>query len=162
MRGSITDFHVLAGLALAGCISVGQAGLADDATLARIKVGQTIRQEVLALLGEPSASRRTVQAGVTREWWAYEHASSTINPFDYLFLYGFWTNGVGLFDTRRDLHVFFDAEGVVKSLVLQRTSYDMGGPFRTLHVTGTAVHSLSVGGHPGGPVSFMDTMEYRY
>ncbi len=154
--------NVLAGLLLAGCVSVGNSSLADQATLAQIKVGQTTRQQVLALLGEPSGYRRTEHAGSAREWWAYEHASSTINPLEYLFVYGFWTNGLGLFDTRHDLHVFFDANGIVRSLSLQATSYDMGSPLRALHVTSTAAHTMVFGGRTDKPVSFTGKMEYRY
>lgn len=153
---------VLAGLLLAGCVSVGNSDLADPDTLAKIKVGQTTRQQVLALLGEPSKSRRTEHAGYAREWWAYEHASSTINPFEYLLIYGFWTNGIGLFDTRHNLQVFFDADGVVRSLSLQTVSYDMGSPLSDLHVTGTATHTMVFGGRIDKPVGFTDRMEYRY
>ncbi len=153
---------ILAGLLLAGCVSAGNPKLADQATLAQIKVGQTTRQQVAALLGDPSEYRRTEHAGYVREWWAYEHASSTINPLEYLFVYGFWTNGLGTYDTRHDLHVFFDANGVVRSLSLQETSYDMGSPFRALHVTGTAARTMVFGGRPDRPVRFTDRMEYRY
>ncbi|MGH7260856.1 MAG: outer membrane protein assembly factor BamE domain-containing protein [Nitrospiraceae bacterium] len=154
--------NVLTGLLLAGCVSVGNSNLADHATLAQIKVGQTTKQQVAALLGEPSKYRRTEHAGYALEWWAYEHASSTINPLEYLFVYGFWTNGLGLFDTRHDLHVFFNADGIVRSLSLQTTSYDMGSPFRALRVTGTAAHTMIFGGRSEKPVSFTDKMEYRY
>jgi hypothetical protein len=154
--------NVLAGLLLAGCVSVGNSSLADQATLAQIKVGQTTRQQVLALLGEPSAYRRTGHAGSVLEWWAYEHASSTINPFEYLFIYGFWSNGLGLFDTRHDLHVFFDADGIVRSLAFQTTSYDMGSPLSELRVAGSAAHTMVFGGRTDKPVNFTDRMEFRY
>jgi hypothetical protein len=162
MHRSIVFANILAGLLLAGCVSVGNSNLADQATLAQIKVGQTTRQQVLALLGEPSEYRRTEYAGSAREWWAYGHASSTINPLEYLFVYGFWTNGLGLYDTRRDLHVFFDANGIVRNLSLQTTSYDMGSPLRALHVSSTATHTMVFGGRTDKPVSFTDRMEYRY
>ena len=153
---------VLAGLLLAGCVSVGTSKLADQETLAQIKVGQTTRQQVLALLGEPLDYRRIEYAGSIREWWAYELASSTINPFEYLFIYGFWTNGVGLFDTRHDLHVFFDAGGIVRSFSLQTTSYDMGSPISALHVTSMATRTMVYGGRTDKPVSFTDRMEFIY
>ena len=158
----IAPASVLAGLFLAGCVSVGNSKLSDQATLAQIKVGQTTKAQVEALLGEPLDYRRTEYAGSIREWWAYEHASSTINPLEYLFLYGFWTNGVGLFDTRHDLHVFFDAGGIVRSLSLQTTSCDMGSPFSALHVASTAARTLVYGGRKDKPVSFTDKAEYRY
>ena len=158
----LTFANVVAGLLLAGCVAVGNSSLADQATLAQIKVGQTTRQQVLALLGEPEQARRTAHAGSAVEWWAYEHAASTINPLEYLFLYGFWANGLGLFDTRHDLHVFFDADGIVRSLSLQTTSYDMGSPLRALHVTSTAAHTLAYGGRADKPAAFTDRMEFSY
>lgn len=82
----IVVFQVLAGLLLAGCVSAGHSGLADQAALAQIMVWETTRQQVLALLGEPSASRVTEHAGAAREWWAYSYSTATINPLDYLFL----------------------------------------------------------------------------
>lgn len=162
MQRFIALSSVLAGLLLAGCVSVGTSKLADQATLAQIKVGQTTKAQVEALLGDPLDYRRTEYAGSTREWWAYELASSTINPFEYLFIYGFWTNGVGLFDTRHDLHVFFDANGVVRSFSLQTTSYDMGSPLSALDVTSTAARTMVYGGRTDKPVTFTDKMEYRY
>jgi hypothetical protein len=162
MRFSLALLGFVAGLFVAGCVSVGNSKLSDQAALARIKVGETTRQQVLALLGEPTQSRRTEHAGSALEWWAYEHASAIINPLEYLFLYGFWTNGLGLFDTRHDLHLFFDAAGIVRSLSLQATTYDMGSPLQTLHVTGTAAHTMLVGGRKDRPVGFTDRMEFRY
>lgn len=162
MRRLIAFANVLAGLLLAGCVSVGNSNLADQATLAQIKVGETTRQQIEALLGEPSEQRRTEQAGYAQEWWAYSYSTSTINPFEYLLLYGFLTNGLGLFDVRHDLHVFFDLNGRVRSVTMQTTSYDMGSPFRPIHVSSTATSTMTFGGRSGKPVGFTDKMEFRY
>lgn len=152
----------LLGLLLAGCMALGNSELANDATIAQIKVGETTRQQVAALLGEPTDQRSTELAGYSREWWHYRYAISTINPLEYLFLFGFLTNGIGLPDTRYDLHVFFDPNGTVTSLSRQTTSYDMGGPFSPLRVTSTAATAVGFAGRPGGPIRFEDKMEFRY
>lgn len=153
--------NIVAGLVLAGCVSAGHSGLGDQATLARITVGETTRQQVLALLGEPSASRLTEHAGSPREWWLYSYATATINPLDYLFLYGFLTNGLGLFDVRHDLQVVFDPAGTVRSVAIQTTSYDMGGPFQSLRVSSAATVTMTYGGRSGAPISFTDRVEFR-
>jgi len=149
-------------LVLAGCVSTGTSDLADDRTMAHIKVGHTTKQQVAQLLGDP-ASRWTIDmGGWTREWWTYSYASAVINPLDYLFLYGFLFNGLGLYDTRYDLNLFFDHRGVVSSLSKLKTDYDMGRPFTAKQVSSVSTKTL---GYPEAsipPVSFQDSMVYRY
>lgn len=147
---------------LAGCVSIGNSGLASDATMAQLKVGETTKQQVTSLLGEPTSQRSIEVAGSTREHWSYSYASSTINPLEYLFLYGFFFNGIGLPDTRYDLSLFFDHRGIVSSLSRLKTDYDMGGPFSPLQVTSIASKTLSFPGASKGPIRFEDKMEYRY
>lgn len=162
MDRSIGIVLALAGLVLAGCVSAGHPGLADPATLAQIRVGETTRRQVVALLGEPVASRVTEHAGATREWWLYTYETAAINPLDYLLLHGFLTNGLGLFDVRHDLQMFFDPDGTVRSVAIQTTSYDMGGPFQSLEVSGTATVTMTYGGRLGAPIRFTDRAEFRY
>ena len=115
----------------------------------------------MTLLGRP-ADQRSIELGVaTREWWAYEYATAAINPLDYIFLYGFWTNGIGLFDSRYDLKLSFNDKGVVSGLSLLTTSYEMGGPVSTMQVTGTADRTIGVAGPAGRTVRFVDKVEYR-
>lgn len=152
----------LLGLLLAGCIALGNSELANDATMAQIKVGETTKQQVATLLGEPTDQRSTELTGYRREWWHYRYAISTVDPREYLFLFGFLTNGIGLPDTQYDLHVFFDLNDTVTSLSRQTTSYDMGGPFSPLRVTSTAATAVGFAGRPGGPIRFEDKMEFQY
>ncbi len=149
-------------LLLAGCVSIGNSELASDATMAQIKVGETTKQQVTSLLGEPTSQRSIEMGGWTREYWSYSYASSTINPLEYLFLYGLFFNGIGLHDTRYDLSLFFDHRGIVSSLSKLTTVYDMGGPFSPLQVTSFAGNTVSFPGAPKGPIQFEDRMKYRY
>ena len=152
----------LASLVLAGCVSTGNSNLTSDQTMAHITVGETTRQQVVNLLGEPD-SRMTIEVGgSTREWWSYTYASATINPIDYILLYGLFFNGIGLFDTRYDVGVFFDHGGVVSSLSRMRVDYDMGRPFAALQVSSIANKTVGFPEAGKAPLHFKDKMEFRY
>jgi hypothetical protein len=148
-------------LLLVGCVSIGNPGLTDDATIARITVGETTKQQVGMLLGQPADQGAIQIADATREWWSYSYASTTINPLEYILLYGFWTNGIGLYDIRYDLRLSFDDKGIVSGLSLLSTSYDMGGPMSAMRVTGIADNTIGVAGPSGRTVRFVDKVEYR-
>ncbi len=98
----------------------------------------------------------------TREWWAYSYGSSVINPLEYLLLYGFFFNGIGLHDTRYDLSLFFDHRGIVSSVSSLKTEYDMGSPVTSLRVPSVANYTIGFPGAAKEPVRFEDRMEYRY
>jgi hypothetical protein len=146
---------------LAGCISVGNPDVANDSTIARIRVGETSKQQVLALLGQPADRRSIALADAGREWWAYHYATAVINPLEYLLLYGFLTNGIGAFDTRYDLNLFFDHRGIVHALSVTTTTYEMGGPATSVVVSSTADQTIGSAGPAGGSVRFVDKVEYR-
>jgi hypothetical protein len=57
--------------------------------------------------------------------------------------------------------VFFDHRGVVSSLSRTKTDFDMGRPFASLKVFSTANKTIG-SGVAQRPVSYEDTMEYRY
>jgi outer membrane protein assembly factor BamE (lipoprotein component of BamABCDE complex) len=149
-------------LLLAGCVSTGNSDLASDQTMAQIKVGHTTRQQVMSLLGEPDSKMTIEVGGATREWWSYTYATATINPIDYILLYGFFFNGIGLYDTRYDLGVFFDHRSVVSSLSRMKTDYDMGRPFESLQVSSVANKTVGSPETAKELVHFEDRMEYRY
>ena len=153
---------LFSGFLLTGCVSIGNSNLADEGKLTQIKVGETTKQQVVALLGEPSSRRSIEQGPPNREWWTYRYATSIINPLEYLLLYGFLSNGFGLFDVEHDLLVSFDTTGTVRSLFHQMTSFDMGSAFRPIQVTSTATYANATAGRPDKPVGFASKMEYRY
>ncbi|MEX5220066.1 MAG: hypothetical protein NW701_19770 [Nitrospira sp.] len=146
---------------LAGCVAIGSPELADEKAMDRITVGETTKADIVTFLGPP-AERRSIEIGhATKESWSYSYASATINPLEYLLLYGLWTNGIGLFDTRYDLFLSFDYKGVVSGLSLLKTSYDMGSPVRSTHVTAVADNTIGVAGPTGRTVRFVDRVDYR-
>lgn len=69
-------------------------------------------------------------------------------------------NGFGLFDVRHDVQVFFDPAGTVRSLSIQTTAYEIGGPFQSLRVSSTATVTMTYGGRSGAPISFTDRAEF--
>ena len=157
-----TSWLGLACLLLAGCVWTGNSKLASDEAMAQIKVGETTSQQLVSLLGEPD-SRRTIElAGSTREWWSYTYASSTINPIEYILLYGFFFNGIGLYDSRYDVGVSFDQRGLVSSLSRTKADYDMGSPFAPLKVSSVATRTMGFPEAGKGPVRYEDKMEYRH
>jgi hypothetical protein len=149
-------------LALAGCVSTGNSDLASNDTMAKIKVGETTMQQVADLLGEPGSQRTIEMGGWTREWWWYNYASSVINPLDYILLYGFFFNGLGLYDTRYDVGIFFDHRGIVSGMSRLTTDYDMGRPFTSLQVMSMSVKTTGFPEASKPPVQFEDKAGYQY
>ena len=148
-------------VSLSGCISIGNADLANDQKMANIQVGETTRQQVMTLLGEPDSQMLSEIRGWSREWWSYSHASAVINPIDYILLYGLFFNGIGLYDTRYDVGIFFDHRGVVSSLSRIKTDYDMGRPFASLHVSSVSNKTMGFPEPAKQPVRYEDRMEFR-
>jgi hypothetical protein len=100
--------------------------------------------------------------GATREWWAYRYESAVINPLDYIFLYGFFFNGIGFYDTRYDLSLFFDQRGILRSVMRLKTDYDMGRPFTSKQVSSVAYTTIAFPEAAKRPLQFEDRVEYRY
>ncbi len=147
-------------LLLAGCVSVGNSSLADEAVVAQIKVGETTKDQVASLLGEPSYKRSSLHMDQVREWWSYTHSSSVVNPLSYILLYGLFINGIGTADTQRDLNIFYSPEGVVATLSQKTTSYDLSGPYTSSKVTSVTKIDTRPSGL-GKSVRFEDRVGYR-
>jgi hypothetical protein len=147
-------------LVLSACVSIGNADLASEQTMMNIQVGETSRQQVRELLGEPDSQLRTEIRGSTREWWSYSYSSAVINPIDYILLYGLWFSGIGLYDTRYDVQLFFDHRGVVSSLSKSKTDYDMGTPITPLHVSSVSNKTVGFSERPKQSVQYEDRMEF--
>jgi len=145
---------------LSACASTGHLDLASDETIAQIHVGETTKQEIMTLLGQPDSQLTTEMAGFTSEWWSYSYASAVINPLDYIFLYGFWFNGIGMYDTRYDVAVVFDRRGVVSSLSRTKTDYDMGRPFASGQVSSVASKTIGFPEAGKKPMTFEDRMQF--
>ena len=69
-------------LLLSGCASIGNSDLAREQTMSNIQVGETTREQVMNLLGEPDSQMTIEVAGSIREWWFYTYESAAVNPVD--------------------------------------------------------------------------------
>ena len=148
-------------LVLSGCLSIGHSDLASDQTMASIRVGETTREQVMNVLGEPDSQMLIDVRGSRREWWSYTYASAVVNPIDYILLYGLFFNGIGMYDTRYDVGVFFDHRGVVSSLSRLKTDYEMGGPFASLHVSSVSDKTMGFSEPATQSVHYADRMEFQ-
>ncbi len=154
----------LCGLLLTGCISYGNPNLADESVVGQIKAGETTKEQVAALLGEPLHRRSSTtigdRPGDAREWWSYSYSSSVVNPLKYVLLYGLFINGIGTPDTRRELNIFYSPEGVVATVSHVTTDYDLSGPYLSSQVTSTTKIDILPSGF-GDPVRFEDQVGYK-
>lgn len=146
---------------LSGCVSVGNSHVANDETMANIHVGETTRNQVTNLLGEPESRISVDIGGSTREWWSYTYASAVINPIEYILLYGLFFNGIGMYDTRYDVGVFFDHRGVVRTLSRLKSDYEMGSPFASLHVSSVSNKTTGSPEPAKRSIHYEDKMEFR-
>jgi outer membrane protein assembly factor BamE (lipoprotein component of BamABCDE complex) len=145
---------------LTGCISIGNERLADDALVAKIKAGETTKDQVASLLGEPARKRSSISMGYTHEWWSYTYSSYMGNPWSYVLPYEFFVNGIGTPDVQRELDIFYGPDGTVTTRSLVTTSYELSGPYSWSKVASTAkVESLPSG--LGTPVQFEDKVGYQ-
>lgn len=144
-------------LLLGGCVSFGNAGLADRDKMAQVKAGETTREQVAALLGEPDSKREISLSGATFERWSYRRSSSLINIWEYIPVpfYGLFFHGLGTPDVQHNLDVFYGPTGVVTTRFYTETSYETGGLFTPMTLTtNTSVESLP--GGMGNPVRWED------
>jgi hypothetical protein len=144
-----------------GCVSWGNDKLEDQANFERIVAGKTTKAEVENFLGPPSTRRSTSMGPHVYEWWGYSYSTSVVNPLEYLLLIGFLVNGIGTPDTRRDLFVFFDPDGTVRSLTQQTVSYELHAirPNKLTAETTTAA-LLAPYRHEGG-IRYHDKHEFQ-
>jgi outer membrane protein assembly factor BamE (lipoprotein component of BamABCDE complex) len=149
---------ILTALLLAGCLTTGNELLRNDATLAQVKAGETTKEQVIALLGDPTYRRSTTISGYTYEWWSYNMTSSTINPLEYLLLVGFFFNGIGLPDEERAFHLSFNADGVVTNVHHQVTTFDMGTFFTPLEVSSRTKTGFGLPKQTAGATMYEDQM----
>jgi hypothetical protein len=148
-------------VSVSGCVSWGNSDLQDDAMLDKIIVGRTTKADVVRLLGEPSTRRSRNMGPHVYEWWAYEYATSLVNPLEYLLLIGFFTNGIGTPDTRYDLHLFFDPDGTVRTVTRHNISYDLGAIRASRIKADTRTMTLSAPSRHEGVIRYRDTKEFQ-
>jgi outer membrane protein assembly factor BamE (lipoprotein component of BamABCDE complex) len=146
---------------LSGCISWGNDKLEDQANLERIVAGKTTKAEIENVLGPPMNRRSTSMGPHVYEWWAYSYSTSVVNPLEYLLLIGLFVNGIGTPDTRRDLQVFFDPDGTVRSLTQQTVSYELRAIRPNKITAETTTVGLSAPYRHEGVIRYHDKQEFQ-
>jgi len=120
---------VLAALALSACASTG-VRVTDD-QISQFKEGQTTKQEVVAVLGQPTMTMRNAD-GTTMVMYTYAEARTRASAF--IPIVGAFAGGM---DTRSNSVVLtFDQQGVLQSTSSSSSEYgtatgiavDAGGP----------------------------------
>jgi len=144
-----------------GCVSWGNDKLEDQANFERIVAGKTTKAEVESLLGAPMNRRSTSMGPHVYEWWGYSYSTSVVNPLEYLLLIGLFVNGIGTPDTRRDLFVFFDPDGTVRSLTQQTVSYELHAIRANKLTSETATVGLSAPYRHEGVIRYHDKHEFQ-
>ncbi len=146
-----------------GCaVSSGTAKLDSSDLPTQLKPGESTKDQVIALLGEPWKRRVVESKGYPHEWWEYEFKASTINPLDYLLLVGFFRNGIGAYDRETVLTIAFDTDGKIASLLYQQSSYDNGGMTSPTVVKSRAVTDIVPSRLAPRAVHYEDSLEARY
>ena len=111
---------------LAGCVSTGNANIADPKKVNQIKVGTTTKTEVLQLFGPPGSTLKGIGEDKTKEFeiWNYIYISHESNPISFVPLVGtaMYLSGERGTHKSNNLAVTFDQQGIVRGV-----GYGQGG-----------------------------------
>jgi len=102
---------------LAGCASQGVQQLKDEtpATVSsKITKGKSTKNDVRAAFGDPTETSFTDSGN---ELWRYRYTHSTAKGINFVPVVNLLTSGADV--DKKELVVFFDAEGVVKNYSMQ-------------------------------------------
>jgi outer membrane protein assembly factor BamE (lipoprotein component of BamABCDE complex) len=91
-------FLLIVALGLAGCASSGNASIKNQELIDQIKMGQSTKDDVRRLLGEPNSISRSssqianpsnpAQMLTLVEWWSYVHASTQTDAKSFIPIVG--------------------------------------------------------------------------
>jgi hypothetical protein len=83
------------GLVMAGCATVGNPAVKDEAIVDQILVGTSQKADVSRLLGKPTSTSVMNHNGMVREWWIYSDAKHETNPLMYVPVIGLFVMASG-------------------------------------------------------------------
>jgi outer membrane protein assembly factor BamE (lipoprotein component of BamABCDE complex) len=98
-------------MALSGCASFGNKQITNEDTVSKIKIGQSTKSEVKALLGEPT-NVCFMDAG--EEDWYYTYTRSTMRPASVIPLIGIFAGGSDM--QTHNLTIRFGKDGIVQKI----------------------------------------------
>ena len=93
-----------------GCASVGRK--LDQASVDRIKKGETTREQVLKLIGSPDQMTRDGNGNVT---FSYMYLRATAKPATYIPIVGAFAGGANV--QNQMVMVTFGSDGIVKDII---------------------------------------------
>jgi len=108
-------------LSLAGCANVGNKQIVDNNNVAKIKAGETTKDQARAIVGEPS---KVIFSDSGEETWEYEFSSYRSNPAQFVPIAGLFASA----DVEKHtLTVRFRQDGIVKEVGKGRVTGKAGG-----------------------------------
>lgn len=109
----------LAGLFLltSACATVGNPNVINEELTTQIIIGESTKEDVRRLFGEPTTVATTMLNGVRYESWGYGYAKHETNPLLYVPLVGLivLATGNGYHNEGGSLGASFDQNGIVRS-----------------------------------------------
>ena len=110
-------------LVLSGCASSGNPQLREEAVVSQIKIGESTKEDVRRLLGEPNVMSKTVINGRSMEAWAYGYSATQTNPLLFVPVVGLFTLGSNPVKVESaGFGVTFSDDGIVRSITRHRSS----------------------------------------
>lgn len=116
-------WHLFAVVLIAGCVTVGNRKIENPGKVAaQIKPGATTKNEVRAIVGEPS---KTEFADTGDETWEYVLVKSQVRAASFIPIVGLFAGGADM--QNYSLTVRFRPDGVVKNVGYGQTNGGGGG-----------------------------------
>ena len=119
---------LLVGL-LSACATSGNPAVLDQSIVTQIKLGQSTKEDVRRLLGEPNYTSITQISSRQNEVWAYGYLKHETNPLIYVPVVGLFVlafGGLGEYESE-SVSVSFDQDGIVRSMSKSKTELAFGG-----------------------------------
>lgn len=113
----------------AGCATSGNPAVLDQTIVSQIKIGQSTKEDVRRLFGNPTTISNTQFNNFQSEVWAYGYAKHETNPLIYVPIIGLFaiaTGGYGEMESG-SVAVGFDKNGIVQSVSKYKSEINMGG-----------------------------------
>ena len=110
-------------LVLSGCASSGNPQLREEAVVSQIKIGESTKEDVHRLLGEPNVMSKTVINGRAMEVWGYAYSATQTNPLVFVPVIGLFTLGSNPVKVESaGFGVTFSDDGIVRSITRHRSN----------------------------------------
>ena len=120
---------LLTSLVLTACATSGNPAVVDPAIVSQIKIGQSTKEDIRRLFGEPTHTSVTQVLNQQTEVWAYGYAKQDTNPLIYVPVIGLLVLAAGGWGEHESgsVAVSFDKEGIVRSMSKYKSGITLGG-----------------------------------